>query len=164
MVEAVYCPFLEFFALPALGLSVAGEENIIALGGCPVMPAVGCGEDGGKGCADGFGLFGFLELLFVEDAEEEHPGDFGHVLKCSGAVGTAHDVANGFYVAVEGLLGVEFTTVAVIVFCGACHGKKEEWRTWRSVDFAEGSLFQGSICEQKTRATLFFTMLETIWS
>lgn len=38
VVEAVYCPFLEFFALPALGLSVAGEENIIALGGCPVMP------------------------------------------------------------------------------------------------------------------------------
>ena len=44
------------------------------------MPAVGGGEGVDEGCANGFGLFGFLLLLFIEDAEEEHPGDFGDVL------------------------------------------------------------------------------------
>jgi hypothetical protein len=84
------------------------------------MPTVGCLKGIGEFGSYGFGLFGCLLFLFVEDAEEENPGDFGDVLQCSGAVGAAHDVADGFDVAVEGLLGVELTARG---FCGAGHGK-----------------------------------------
>ncbi len=55
-------------------------------------------------------------------AEKQNPGEFGNVLQGSGTVGTAHDVADGFDVAVEALLGVEFASVAVTVFCCTCHG------------------------------------------
>jgi hypothetical protein len=41
VIEAVHCAILEFFTFPALGESVAGEEDVIAVGGCPVVPAEG---------------------------------------------------------------------------------------------------------------------------
>jgi len=49
VIEAIHRAFLEFFAFPALGESVAGKEEVIVVGGCPVVPAVGSGERVGKG-------------------------------------------------------------------------------------------------------------------
>src|ERR1035437_8998137 len=47
------------------------------------------------------GFFGFVRLTLIEDAEKEDPGQLGDIVHRAGHVGAAHDVADGFYGAVD---------------------------------------------------------------
>ena len=87
--------------LPDAGLGVLAQR---AIRGGPVAPAVGRFDGGRKGDAEGLGVIGLLRFAFVENAEEENPSEFRDVFHGAGAVGPAHDVANGFDGGVDRLL------------------------------------------------------------
>ena len=88
-------------------------ERVVVVGGGPLAPAVGKAQGGGKGLPHSFEFVLFAGFEFVENAKKEDPGEFGDVLKGTGTVGAAHDVADGFDVAIEALLGGEDATVTV---------------------------------------------------
>lgn len=71
----------------------------------PVAPAVGFIERGREVTADDLGIFGFVLFLFVEDAQEQEPGEFRDVLQGAGAVGATQDVADRPDGGVDGLRG-----------------------------------------------------------
>ena len=60
----------------------------------------------------------FFLLPFVEDTQEEQPGEFGDVLHGPGHIRPAHDIADGLDRAVDRLLGGE---IVVAVFADFCH-------------------------------------------
>ena len=75
-------------------------------GGSPVLPAVWRIQRGPEGLADGCALLGFHVFALIHKPQEEEPGELGDVLEGGGAVGAAHDVADGVYLGVyEGLGG-----------------------------------------------------------
>ena len=77
----------------------------------PILPAIGRGQRWGKGATHSLGFFLFLGFDLVENAQEQHPGQFGNVLHRAGHVAPAHDVADGFDGLIDGLAGiVRFTT------------------------------------------------------
>ena len=78
-----------------------------AVGGGPVAPAVGRLEGGGEGDAQRFVLRRLQFLALVEDAEEEHPREFGDVLEGGGAVGAPQNVADALDARVHRRLGCE---------------------------------------------------------
>ena len=90
----------EFLAFPALGEAIDVLERVGVVGGGPFAPAVGKAQGGGKGLPHGFEFVLFAGFEFVENAEEQDPGEFGDVLKGTGTVGATHDVADGFDVAI----------------------------------------------------------------
>ena len=57
--------------------------------------------------------------LSVQDAQKENPGQFGDVLQGPGAIRPAHDVADAFDCAVDGLLRGKALSVAVVA--DSCH-------------------------------------------
>jgi len=61
----------------------------------------------GKGRTHRLGGFGLLAFVIVQDAQEENPGQLGHVLQRPGAVGAAQDVADAPHVGIERGLGGE---------------------------------------------------------
>jgi hypothetical protein len=68
------------------------------------------------------GLLLLAPLVLVEDAQEEDPGQFGHVLHRAGAVAAAHDVADALDRLIHRLLGGEALAIAVLLR-STCHVK-----------------------------------------
>ena len=88
--------------LPDAGLGVLAKS---ASGGGPIAPTVGLLDGWGEGDAQRFRFVGLVSFAFVQNAEEENPGEFGDVFHGAGAIRAAHDVANGLDGGVERLLG-----------------------------------------------------------
>lgn len=123
--ELSFCPIGEFFPLPPLGQIIHLFDHIFVVGGGPFSPAVGSPKGGGEILPYCFEFVLFVGFEFVEDAEKENPGEFGDVLQGTGTVRAAHNVTDGFDVAIEALLGREQTPVTVAVLAVAiarlCH-------------------------------------------
>ena len=81
----------------------------------PVLPAVGLLERRRKVGPDRFGVLGFVRFAFVQNAQEQNPGQFGNVLHRPRAVRAAHDVADRLHGPVDRLLRVQPLAVAVSV-------------------------------------------------
>ena len=99
-----------------LAVARRGEGIIICGRRCPIVPAVGLNYGEYKLFAEHLRFLGFALLAFVEDAQEENPGEFGDVLHCAVAVGAAHDVADAFDRLINGLLRREVFFRSILLF------------------------------------------------
>ena len=63
--------------------------------------------------AQRLGFLGLVRLPLVEDAQEQNPSQFRDVLQRPGAIGAAHDVADGFHRGVQRLLRAVALAVGV---------------------------------------------------
>ena len=93
----------QFLPLPAKGLDPPAFWGDLPcptrswIGRGPVLPAIRGLQGGREGVAHCLGLLAGLRLLGVEDAQKQNPGQLRHILQGTGAVGPAHDVADGFH-------------------------------------------------------------------
>ncbi len=97
----------QLLPLPAHRLAIAGQRMVGLVGERrgPVLPAERAAQCGCKTRAHGFGLLLVANLLRVEDAQEQNPGQLGNVLQRTRAVGAPHYVADALDESGQGLRG-----------------------------------------------------------
>ncbi len=79
----------------------------------PIAPAVGRLQRRSEWNAQRVRFLFFAVFLLVEDAQEENPGQLGHILHRPGAVAPAHDVADALDGLIDRLLGGQAFAVVV---------------------------------------------------
>jgi hypothetical protein len=108
---------LELLAFPALRAVAArpAEPGPLVRRG-PVAPTIRRLERRRELRPDRLGLLRLAFLALIKDAQEEDPGQLGHILHGPGAVAPPHDVADGLDGGVDGLRPGQSFGVTVLAF------------------------------------------------